>query len=644
MESGADFLAVARAKLEDSHTLALSSDAPRVPIRDSWQRCLNAGLDPIRIPMAADTSAQELKQLMDQEALLLRLARSEFRTLQSQLAGDNCLLGFANRDAVLMDVVCSNPGIRSASRAVPGSCWSESCRGTNAIGTAAFTRRPVSVITREHFLRDYASLVCIAATVSNPDGELAGILHVSSTFPIREHRTMSLLCMSARRIESELLREKYRGHIVLQFHSRVEFADTLEAGLIAIDEEGTVLSCNQQARVYLEGLPLEPGRHFDEIFQVPFRQFLSRRQLVNGFTQLVDAKGSTSAARIHVPANAKRSWPGPNPAFRPVKQERQAAGFVMRDQAVSRAVSLVQRGVGLSVPILICGETGTGKEVLAQYAHRCSGRQGRFIAVNCAAFPESLIESELFGYREGSFTGARPGGSEGLILQADGGTLFLDEIGDMPMNLQPALLRFLDSYTVRPIGSNREVKVDLQLVTATNCDLEHAISERKFRRDLLYRINSLEILLPPLRARSDFDEVVYDLLGRIYPRLEISGDAMSLLREQRWDGNIRELNNILIRASLNCSDGYLSRRELQPFLRSHLAPIETHHATPVLAEVRRRTIVNAYELNDGNISRTARTLNISRNTLYRELRLAGVIVTSMDRRSGADRRNANSSD
>lgn len=626
MEPGADFLALARSRLEDSHTVALSQDAPRIPIRDSWQRCLAAGLDPIRVPRAVDISAQELKELIDQESFLLHLARSEFRKLQNQLTRDSCLLGFANRDAVLIDVVCSNPGVRSASRAVAGSCWQERFRGTNAVGTAALTRRPVSVVMQEHFLRDYGSLVCVAATVSDPDGELAGILHVSSNCRIREQHTMSLLCMSALQMESELFRERYRSQIVLQFHSRDEFSNTLDAGLIAVDEEGRILSSNRQARFYLEGLPLESGRHFDEIFRVPFRQFISRKHMGSDVAQLVDAKGSSSAVRILAPA-VETSLPASKSET--LRKERQTPGFVSGDPAVSHAVSLTERAVAMTIPILIRGETGTGKEVLAQYAHQYSGRRGRFIAVNCAAVPESLIESELFGYREGSFTGARSGGSEGLILQANGGTLFLDEIGDMPINLQPALLRFLDSFTVRPIGSNREVRVDVQFITATNCDLERAISERRFRRDLLYRINGIEILLPPLRVRSDFDEIVRELLERISPNLEITADALYLLREQPWDGNIRELNNVLIRSTLNCSVGQLSSRGIQPFLRNHLTRVDVGNGTSMLLEVRRRVILNAYETNHGNISRTAKSLNVSRNTLYRELRLAGVIDTDM---------------
>ncbi len=553
------------------------------------------------------------------------MTRAEFRRLQNQLPVNNCLLGLANRDAILIDVICSNPTVRSASRTLPGSCWHEKFRGTNAIGTAAFSRGPVSVSFQQHFLRYYGALTCVAATVNDPDGEMIGIIHVSSNGPIRPQHTMSLLCMSALQIESEVFRERYRSEIVLQFHSRDEFADTFHAGLIAFDENGRYLSSNRQARFFLEELPLETGRHFDEIFRLPFRQFIGRAKIARDVTRLVDLGGSSSAVRVHILGSERKYSASPRSAIEDRGQSRQSPGFVCSDPVVSYAVSMATRAVAISVPILIRGETGTGKEMLAQYAHQLSGRAGRFVAVNCAAVPESLIESELFGYRDGAFTGARSGGANGLILQADGGTLFLDEIGDMPMNLQPSLLRFLDSWTVRPIGSTKEVKVDVQLITATNCDLEQAVEEKRFRRDLLYRIDGVDVLLPPLRERSDFDEIVCDLLHRISPHLQIAEDALSLLREQPWSGNMRQLRNVLIRSTLTCAGPYLSAEAVRPFLGRRLPPeFAIRSEATALLDMRRKAILDAYRSNDGNISKAARSLGVSRNTLYRELRQAGL--------------------
>jgi sigma-54 dependent transcriptional regulator, acetoin dehydrogenase operon transcriptional activator AcoR len=616
-----------RIQLQRPDSASLSKDLPRDKIRDSWQRCLSAGLDPTQVPKQINASSQELRELVDQESFLVHVTRPELQKLQILLPGDNCLIGFANRDAVLIDVICSNPTVRSASRSMPGSCWREMFQGTNAIGTAAFSGSPTAVSLQEHFLHYYAALTCLAAPVVDPDGAMAGIIHVSSNHPVRQQHTMSLLCMSALHIESELFRQRYRSAIMLQFHSREEFADTLDAGLIAFDESGSVLGSNRQARFFMEELPIENGRHFDEIFRVPFREFLGRRQMACNITRLVDMKGSSSAVRIHVPEGNTKCWPLPRRALKTREPARPSVpSFICSDPAHSDAVSMVTRAVARSVPILIRGETGTGKEILAQYAHQLSGRSGRFVALNCAAVPESLIECELFGYREGAFTGARSGGAEGLVLQADEGTLFLDEIGDMPLNLQPALLRFLDNWTIRPIGSSREVKVNIQLITATNCDLEKAVAERRFRSDPLHRIEGVEVLLPPLRDRSDFDEIVRNLLEQISPHLEIAEDALELLRVQHWSGNMRELRNILVRSMLTCDGARLSAAAIEPFLRKNQQPATSaRRGASTFRDLRRRAALDAYRKNDGNISKAAQSLHVSRNTLYRELREAGLI-------------------
>jgi transcriptional regulator of acetoin/glycerol metabolism len=625
MLSTADHLVRARALLERSHSAEISHDLLRAEIRDSWQRCLDSGLDPTQPPRQTRLTAQELHALIEQDSYLVHLAKTEFRKLQKQIPGDNFVIGFANREAVLMDVISSNPS--GASEVAPGFCWKEAIRGTNALGTAAFNRHSVSVHSLEHFFRDYSGLTCTAAPVTDPDGEVVGILDVSSDCHSRQQHTMSLICMSVLHMEAELFRERFRSDIILQFHSRDEFANTLDAGLIAFDDEGGILRSNQQARFFLEGLPIEAGHHFDEVFRIPFRDFASRPHAAGNLTQLVDIKGSSYSVRVYnLSISPRASFPTPRPSPTDLA-ENLPVGFVCQDPVVSRAVSMVKRAVEMSIPILIRGATGTGKEMLAQYAHRLSRRSGRFVPVNCAAVPEDLIESELFGYREGAFTGARSGGSAGLVLQADGGTLFLDEIGDMPVSLQPALLRFLDNWTVRPIGSTKEQRVDVQLITATNCDLEEAIAERRFRRDLLHRIDGVEIFLPPLHERLDFEQIVWDLLGRISPRTSITEDALQLLREQPWEGNIRELRNILTRAMISCFGSILSTKVIESVLHNgHRNGNAQHTQASVLLDLRRNAVLDAYRKNGGNVSKTAQDLCVSRNTVYRELRRAGIVT------------------
>jgi sigma-54 dependent transcriptional regulator, acetoin dehydrogenase operon transcriptional activator AcoR len=287
--------------------------------------------------------------------------------------------------------------------------------------------------------------------------------------------------------------------------------------------------------------------------------------------------------------------------------------FISRDPTVRAIVRQVETAAARKMPILIRGETGTGKEQLARHAHAASGRTGAFVPVNCAALPESLIEAELFGYADGAFTGARRGGATGLVKEADGGTLFLDEIGDMPVALQAVLLRLLDDWTVRPVGGVR-AKVDVFLVSATNASLDEAIGEGRFRSDLLYRLNTLEVTLPRLRDRTDFDAIVHHLLGAIDPNCEITSATIARLAARPWPGNIRELRNVLARFSLAAADRFVDEVGLDATI------CQTPLATPgSLHDIQRARILVVHAETAGNISETARRLGVSRNTIYRAL-------------------------
>jgi transcriptional regulator of acetoin/glycerol metabolism len=280
---------------------------------------------------------------------------------------------------------------------------------------------------------------------------------------------------------------------------------------------------------------------------------------------------------------------------------------------VRAIVRQVETASARKMPILIRGDTGTGKEQLARHAHAASGRTGAFVPVNCAALPESLIEAELFGYADGAFTGARRGGAVGLVKEADGGTLFLDEIGDMPVALQAVLLRLLDDWTVRPVGGVR-AKVDVFLVSATNANLDKTIAEGRFRSDLLYRLNTLEVTLPKLRDRSDFGAIVHHLLGAIDPNYEITPATIAHLAARPWPGNIRELRNMLARFTLANTDGFIDEAGVEAMIDQ--APFTTPGS---LHDIHRARILVVYAEAAGNISETARRLGVSRNTIYRAL-------------------------
>jgi transcriptional regulator with PAS, ATPase and Fis domain len=298
---------------------------------------------------------------------------------------------------------------------------------------------------------------------------------------------------------------------------------------------------------------------------------------------------------------------------------------VSADQTTAGIVRRVEVAAARKMPILIRGETGTGKEQMARHAHAASRRTGSFVAVNCAALPDSLIEAELFGYSEGAFTGARKGGSAGLFREADGGTLFLDEIGDMPVTLQAVLLRFLDDWTVRPVGGSKR-EVDVLLVSATNANLDDFIAKGRFRSDLLFRLNTLEVTLLPLRERTDFAEIARHLMAQIDPSVDLSQGAIDRLAERRWDGNIRELRNFLARLLLSEAGHLIDEAIVGSAVgsfdreRSGLKTPTNDRLKQDLHEIQRAHVLSTYAETGNNISKTARRLGVSRNTIYRALR------------------------
>ena len=304
------------------------------------------------------------------------------------------------------------------------------------------------------------------------------------------------------------------------------------------------------------------------------------------------------------------------------------------DEKVAALIRKVNLVMGRDISVLITGETGTGKELLAQAIHNDSPRsEGPFVAVNCASIPETLIESELFGYKDGAFTGARKKGSIGKILQANGGSLFLDEIGDMPLGLQARLLRVLQERLVVPLGSTKPIPVDIALICATNRNLRELIAKGQFREDLYYRLNGLVVRLPPLRERTDLEIVINRLLSveSDGPPYKVAPQVMDVFKRHSWPGNFRQLTNLLRTAMVMASEDRVVRMEHLPedFLEDVAAAeaqaVASPAASPAVAipsrleDVELLAIQKALKEHNGNVSAAARALGVSRNTIYRKL-------------------------
>jgi sigma-54 dependent transcriptional regulator, acetoin dehydrogenase operon transcriptional activator AcoR len=647
-------------------------------ILDSWVRCARSGLEPGAALQIQVVDQADLDRRRASSEVVRRLAQAELETLSQQIAGSNFLLAFADHEGVILDLFADNRFSMSGADAgiVPGSLWREELCGTNGLGTALATGQAVAVTGLEHYFLKLGEISCTAAPVRDAAGDVVGVLDASSYFESRQRHTQALVQMAATHIENGLLLHQMRGEIVLAIHPRAEYLATLSAGLLACDRAGRLLAVDARARRLLAGLDARRGASFEDLFGEPFERVLARLHLGHE-VRLRDSLGSSLVAtaisrppprrtgaafdlpsricarpvdkaveaRPGKPVDKLRDKPLDNPwdnaldkgkdkpvekvGIPPAGRHLAAPAFVVDDPAVADACRTVRAAVRMNVPILIQGETGSGKEMLARQAHALSGRRGEFVAVNCGALPAELFEAELFGYVGGAFTGARREGSVGLIASADGGTLLLDEVGELPPGLQAALLRFLDDRCVRPVGATASRVVDVQLLAATNVALEDQVAARRFRADLLFRLNVVNVVLPPLRRRQDFALAVRSVLAGLDGSVRITGEAVERLSHHGWPGNFRELRTVLTRALLAASErGDVQVLTLADVAGQLPAAAATGTAagtgpTSALQQSATDLVLREFERNGRSVSRTSRSLGISRTTVYRHLREAG---------------------
>jgi transcriptional regulator of acetoin/glycerol metabolism len=592
----------------------------RPAIAESWRRCLANGLDPRRPPKPERLEAIGLKQQRDLYAKVRNLAIPEMEALHKQLGVTGFVLAFAGPDGVLLDALMAE-ALRADIEGfgiVPGSIWCETKLGTNALGTAIANRARIDVRGPEHFFADHSRLSCMTAPIFAPDRSLAGVLDASCKAEAYAPHARASLALAAAQIEAQLFRASHAGRILV-LHGRAEFLDTAYAGLLALDDSDRVIAANEQARFMLAGLPEPAGSPLAALFSPGAPAF---RPGVAG--SMTDRSGRLFRARLDGPEGATA-------ARHQVPKGAPRGDAVAEDANVRAALDMGGRAAQRGLPVLIRGETGTGKEVAARAAHRASGRGGKFVAVNCAAIPPDLLAAELFGHAEGAFTGARRGGAKGLALEADGGTLFLDEIADLPAGVQAALLRFLDDFSIRPVGGAASRVVDILLLAATNGDLAAAVAAGKFRADLYYRLAITEIFLPRLAERTDFAILAETLLHGIAPEARLEQAAIARLQQHEWPGNIRELRNLLTKlvltghTTITADDvaNSLPKSLPQPDATATIK-ITNHAATPqtgsALRDAQARQVAAAMRACHGNISAAARQLGVSRNTIYRAMR------------------------
>ena len=632
MQSTPSALALRQAR---SHLLEHGDCLPGIideRVARSWRHSLNAGLLPTgRLADNEHSCGSNLRHALACNHDLLAHSRPVMEYLFEQVRHSHSMVILADSRATLMHTMGDVDFLTKAERVAlaTGSSWQEQHRGTNAIGTSLAEASAVEINGAEHFLERNGFLTCAAAPIMSAAGELMGVIDISGDQRSRHPHTLGLVSMAARMIENRLVIASCRRHIRLHLHAHPEGIGSVAEGIIAVSADGWVVGANRSGLAMLRLTPADLGATpLNRNVDVRLEELLAcHRRRPDQPTQVRLHDGSMLYVQVYA-EQAALTVTIPTPSAVP---NDALARLDTGDLRWRSATEKARRIAGKAIPLLIHGESGVGKELFARAVHDSGPRaEGPFVAINCAALPENLIEAELFGYSPGAFTGAKREGSIGRLREAHGGTLFLDEIGDMPLSMQTRLLRVLQERQVSPLGGGRAIDVDFALICATHCKLREAADQGIFRSDLYYRINGLTVTLPSLRERGDFQALTEQLLAYLNPKRDVylAPDLLAQLSRHPWPGNLRQYSNVLRTASamLEQHEDQIDWRHLSDDLIEELTALPksivlpgTESPSQNLEELSRSAIRQALGSSNGNISEAARRLGISRQTLYRKL-------------------------
>ncbi|RWL86600.1 MAG: sigma-54-dependent Fis family transcriptional regulator [Mesorhizobium sp.] len=603
----------------------------------SWLRCIDTHrLDPARPTEAYIVPDTQLREHREQSERLIAIARSGLETLFKQVAGQNYVLLLADAKGVTVDFL-GDPLFMDQLRTAGlylGSEWSESRTGTCGVGSCIVTGEAMTIHQTDHFDTTHTPLSCTAAPIFDTKGELTAVLDISllrSPQPkVSQNLALHLVTASARRIELANLMAQMHSEWVLRFSRSPEFLDVDPEAAVALDASGRILGTTRGG-----ALLLAQAGGVDWRLSSPIGHPISR-YLDMGIDDLPNlTRGRPTEERLVFGHNGSALFahaiePQPSSGRRAPTEAlpKPISELSGGDPAMAAMQTRAAKLARTTIPILIHGETGSGKEYLARALHDSSGRSGPFVAINCAAIPEHLIESELFGHAAGAFTGATAKGRKGLIESADGGTLFLDEIGDMPYALQSRLLRVIAERELIPVGGTAPRPVDIKIISASHHDLRRLVAEGRFREDLFYRLNAASLTLPALRERTDFEWLLERLVGeraRLAGRpAKLSPAARLALIRHGWPGNIRELVNAVDLAVALCDDETIQPSDLPDFATSRTAPPAPSASVVALRapspEEERAALLAVLAATGWNISEAARRLGVDRTTVHRRMK------------------------
>ncbi|MCT4596097.1 MAG: sigma-54-dependent Fis family transcriptional regulator [Anaeromicrobium sp.] len=613
-------------------------------IAESWARSVENHVnpqhnDPIYI------SEEEFERKRKESDAFIRSAVPYMENLYDSFKGSGCTVIVADKSCCVLEVIGDKEDLEKIEVHNKKALCKEVYIGTNGIGTTIYLDRPIQILGAEHFALENHPLSCSAAPVHDREGNLIGCLSISCVLADANPHILSMVTAAAGAIERQMIIESELAEKQDLIIQREKAFQSISEGIIILDKNMKIISINEKALKLME---LDMGKNY---IHKDVREYLledmNLEKLIHSKKDTIDQEQRLrlhSGNILNCILSISIIWNEENiKGFIIILKEmekvhelvnkmlRSTAYYSFEDitfqsQVMKEAIHIGKIAADSSSNVLIVGESGTGKELMAHSIHSASKRKNKpFIAINCGAIPSGLIESELFGYEGGAFTGSKKEGNPGKFELANGGTIFLDEIGDMPLEVQASLLRVLQTKEVYRIGGRNPKKIDVRIIAATHRNLENMVSENSFRLDLYYRINVLNIYIPPLRERKEDIEILIEAFIKEFNKKlnkKIKGldeNTKKLLNAYDWVGNVRELSNVFERAINICEEDYIQDKDLPDKILCNVK-VEKYNYDQVIENNEKEFIITILKKNNGNIKKSAQKLGFSRSKMYRKLK------------------------
>ncbi len=611
----------------------------------SWIRSKEKKIDPF-ISSIPSISEDQLKTRRKKCANLLEAALSYMDTIYGFTSDKKGIIVLTDKDGVILECSYKNTDSFQKGTPAPGMIFNEKSIGTNTIGSAIINKSPAEVSAAEHYAKILHRWNSSADVIKDSRGTVIGVLAYFTSLDRDNFHTLSMIAASAGAIERQLQVEKSLKEKSKLFKLQSMIMDLIDEGILVIDTSQKIIAANRLAGelLFTDSKDIIGKSVYDFIRSgINFLHIISKGVNIKEREATVKLKNSVKKFNMSMSIIRENAASPAEGLLITIRENKQVHSFVNKisgskaqltfndiigeSSSLKETVKLSESAAASSSNVLLLGESGTGKELFAQSIHNASSRREEsFVSVNCGAIPRGLVESELFGYEGGAFTGSKKEGHPGKFELADGGTIFLDEIGDMPIDAQVDLLRVIETGEVVRVGGKFPKKVDVRVIAATNVNLIKSVKEKTFRDDLYYRLNVLSINIPPLRKRfEDIKPLIDFFMKKVSEKLQkkvttIQKDALDLFYLYDWPGNVRELENVIERAVNIATDEIIKKSELPSFLKEN-SPVDTIHKKPDTIKGREaRHISYMLKKNKGNVRKTAIELGLARSTLYEKMK------------------------